>query len=142
MADISASIETLEHRWMRGWIERDRKQLKKLTGRAFRFVVAASKPVLLDRSSLLDAAPDQFSSEGYRFGNVYCRRHGASVIFATQAELEMTLEGRRWNGTFWMQDLWRKGGMSRNWQLVERALSRTEDDERVAGAIRSLQLWR
>ncbi|WP_265563195.1 DUF4440 domain-containing protein [Sphingomicrobium arenosum] len=142
MAEISASIETAEHRWMRGWIERDRKLLKQATARSFRFVVAASKPVLLDRSSLIDAAPDQFGCSGYRFGNIYCRRHGGVALFATQAELEMTLEGRAWSGTFWLQDMWKKSAMSRKWQLTERALSRTEDDERVAGAIRSLQLWR
>lgn len=142
MADITATVETLEHRWMRAWIERDRKLMKKQTAKGFRFVVAASKPVLLDRSSLIDAAPHQFACNGYRFGSIHCRRHGSSVVFATQADLEMTLDGKDWSGTFWLQDLWRKSSMTRRWSLVERSLSRTDDDDRVAIAIRSLQLWR
>ena len=55
---------------------------------------------------------------------------------------QMTLDGKDWSGTFWLQDLWRKSSMTRRWSLVERSLSRTDDDDRVAIAIRSLQLWR
>jgi hypothetical protein len=39
-------------------------------------------------------------------------------------------------------DLWRKGRVRRNWRMVERVLSRPEDNADVPAAIRSLQLWR
>ena len=46
-------------------------------------------------------------------------------------------------GGFWLaRDLWRKGRIRRKWRLVERVLSRTDDDPQVPKAIRSMQLWR
>ena len=140
MADFAASLEALEHQWMRAWSEQDAKALKSMTQRNFRFVLGAEKPVLLDRTSLIDGGAQGFACKGYRFGKIYTRKHGRHGLFATPAEIEMTLAGEVWKGHFWLQDLWTKP-RGRAWQLAERSMARLEPDVAVARALHSLQLW-
>ena len=52
------------------------------------------------------------------------------------------MDGRDWSGQLWVTDLWRKGRLRRRWRMVERVLSRPDDNKDVPGAIRALQLWR
>lgn len=59
------------------------------------------------------------------------RRTAAAVVRASD-----------WSGPLWVTDLWRKGRVRRRWRIVERVLSRVEDEARVPPAIRSMQLWR
>ena len=141
MADIPTLIETLENRWMRAWIGGDLKTLKSLTARNFRLVIGSKPSVLLDAKSWLDAAADRFPCRGYRFGDIYARDLGPVAVFATQLEMEASIDGHDWSGKMWVTDLWKKGGVRRSWRMVERVFSRPEEDEQVPAAIRSLQLW-
>ena len=140
MADFNATIEALEHQWMRAWVESENKKLTAMTSKSFRFVLGGEKPVLLDRASLVRAPKDEFSCRGYRFGKIYTRKHGRMALFATPAELEMTLDGGDWKGSFWLQDLWVKL-RGRGWRMEERSLSRLENDMSVAKSLHALQLW-
>ncbi|MBB3763893.1 nuclear transport factor 2 family protein [Sphingomicrobium lutaoense] len=142
MADFQSSIEAAEHSLMRAWQRGDRRQMKALLHRDFRLVVGARPSQLLDRASWLQSVGETFSNGAYRFDDVYVRRHGKSALFAARAELELNLQGEEWSGLFWLVDLWRKGGLRRNWRLSERILSRPEADEQVPAALRELQLWR
>ena len=142
MADIPTLIETLENRWMRAWIGGDAKTLKSLTSRNFRLVVGSKPSVLLDYKSWIDAATERFPCRAYRFGEIYVRNLGSVTIFATQLEIEASIDGHDWSGRMWVTDLWKKGGVRRSWRMVERVMSRPEDDKDVPAAIRSLQLWR
>ncbi|WP_294120541.1 nuclear transport factor 2 family protein [Sphingomonas sp.] len=142
MADILTLIETLENRWMRAWIGGDAKTLKSLTSRNFRLVVGSKPSVLLDYKSWIDAAAERFPCRAYRFGEIYVRNLGSVTIFATQLEIEASIDGHDWSGRMWVTDLWKKGGVRRSWRMVERVMSRPEDDKDVPAAIRSLQLWR
>ena len=141
MSDIAPILETLEHRWMRAWVGRDRKALKALTSSGFRLVVGSRPSVLLDAKSFLSAAEDRFSCTAYRFGDVYARRHGAVAVFATQLEMTAVLDGHEWPARSWVTDVWRKGTV-RGWRLVERQLSAVEASPDLPGAVKSLQLWR
>lgn len=141
MAELSPTIETLENRWMRAWIGRDVKELKALTAGDFMLVVGSKPAMILDRRSWLEAAGKRWDCSSYRFGDVHVRRLGALATFATQLELKATLDGADWSGRLWVTDLWRKRRIG-GWRLVHRALSRIEDDPKVPGAIKSLQLWR
>ena len=141
MTDISPLIETLENRWMRAWINGDLKTLKSLTSRNFRLVIASKPSVLLDYKSWIDAAANRFPCRAYRFGDIYARSVGSVAIFATQLEIEASIDGHDWSGKMWVTDLWKKGGVRRSWRMVERVFSRPEDDQQVPAAIRSLQLW-
>ena len=140
MADLTSTLEALEHQWMRAWIEQDTKALKAQTARNFRFVLGAERPVLLDRTSLIEAPSQGFACKGYRFGKIYVRKHGRIAIFATPAEIDMKLDHEVWKGQFWMQDLWTKP-RGRGWRLLERNLARLEEDVAVAKALHALQLW-
>lgn len=142
MADILPIIETLENRWMRAWASGDAKALKALTSRKFRMVVGSKPSVLLDASSFLQASTGSFACHGYRFGDIYARQLGSVIVFATQLDLQASIDGHDWSGRMWLTDIWRKGGVRRSWRMVERVLSRPEEDQQVPAAIRELQLWR
>ena len=142
MAEILPTIEMMENRWMRAWVNGDARELKALTSRNFRMVIASKPAAILDASSWLAAAADRYQCNGYRFGDIYARQLGAFAVFATRLELKATLDGHDWNGHFWVTDLWRKSRVRRKWLMVERVLSRPEDKPEVAKAIRSLQLWK
>lgn len=142
MADILPIIETLENRWMRAWVGGDVRTLKGLTSRNFRLVIGSKPSVLLDAKSWLDASGSRFTCRSYRFGDLYARNLGPVSVFATQLDLEANIDGHDWSGRVWVTDLWRKSGIRRSWRMVERVMSRPEEDAQVPAAIRSLQLWR
>lgn len=142
MADIAATIETIEHRWMRAWVRGDVRDLKTVTSRNFRFLIGSTSSAVLDRKSWLEAAASRFTCSAYRFGDIYVRKHGRTAIFATQLEITAEMEGNDWSGQYWITDLWRKSAVRRQWLLEERILSRPESDSEAASAIRALQLWR
>jgi hypothetical protein len=142
MTNLPATIETMERSYMRAWINRDIKALKTLTARNFRMVIAARPSVILDHKSWVDAAATRYLCSSYRFGDIYVRDLGALTIFATRLEIEATMDGHDWSGEYWISDLWRKSKLRRNWRLVERVVSRPEQNPDAAAAIQSLQLWR
>ena len=142
MSDILPVIETLENRWMRAWVGGDARTLKALTSRKFRMVVGSKPSVLLDASSFLQAATGSFQCHSYRFGDIYARNLGGVIVFATQLDLKASIDGHDWSGRMWVTDIWRKSGVRRSWRMVERVLSRPEEDSQVPAAIRELQLWR
>ncbi len=142
MADILPIIETLENRWMRAWVGRDARELKALTSRRFRMVIGSKPCVILDARSWLEAATTRYLCKSYRFGDIYARELGSVAVFATQLDVQTTIDGHDWSGRLWLTDIWRKSGVRRNWQMVERVLSRPEDNPDVPAAIRSLQLWK
>jgi len=142
MGDISASIETLEHRLMRSWIRGDVRELKKLVDRGCIVQFAAQKRVILDRLSWLEAVESDFLCHGYQMGDVYVRRHGPIAVLNARFELDMELRGKPWKGSFWVSDVWKKSRLKRSYLLIERSISRPEAEPEVASKIRSLQLWR
>ena len=142
MADLHPVIETMENRWMRAWITRDIKALKSLTSRNFRLVIGSKPAVILDYKSWIEAAGGRYRCKSYRFGDVYAREVGGVAIFASQLELEATMDGHDWSGQMWVTDLWRKSRVRRKWRLVERIMSRPDERAEVPAAVRSLQLWR
>jgi hypothetical protein len=142
MANLHPLIETMERSYMRAWITGDTKALKALTARNFRMVIAAKPSVILDHKSWVDAAATRYLCSSYRFGDIYVRDLGAMTIFATRLEIEATMDGENWSGEYWITDLWRKSRLRRNWRMVERVVSRPEENPDAAAAIRSLQLWR
>ena len=142
MADLAPAIETMEHRWMRAWVNGDIKELKALTARSFILLTASKPPAILDRTSWLDAAAGRYRCSAYRFGHANVIDQGRTAVFSAPLELEATMDGRDWSGAFFVTDLWRKGRVRRGWKLVHRVVSRANDDPQVPKAIRALQLWR
>lgn len=141
MSDILPIIETLENRWMRAWVSGDARTLKTLTSRKFRLVMGSKPCTILDSKSWLEAATNSFLCHAYRFGDVYARNLGPVTVFATQLDLKASIDGHDWSGRMWVTDIWRKSGVRRSWRMVERVLSRPEEDPQVPAAVRSLQLW-
>lgn len=142
MANALSLVEANENQLMRAWINGDAKLLKAFTSSNFRFLVGSTPSVLLDSKSWLEAAKGRFSCAGYRFGDIYSRRLGPSIIFSTQLELQARLDGEDWSGQFWLTDIWRQGRLRRSWRLAERHLSRLEQNQQVPQLLRSLQLWK
>ena len=142
MDHFAAKIETLEHRWMRAWMERDRNTMKALASRDFIYLLGSSKPVLLDRASWLEAATTRFRCSGYSFGQVYVRKHGSSAVFAAPLTIEARMGGEDWSGTMWVTDLWSRSSVRRKWRLLERVIARPETEPDMPAAIKSMQLWR
>ena len=142
MADLTPVIETMEHRWMRAWVNRDLKALKAVTASNFILLMGSKPPAILDRPSWLEAAGKRYDCSSYRFGDIYVRDLGAAAIFSAPLELKATMDGQDWSGQFWITDFWRKGQVLRSWKMAQRVVSKSDDDAKVAAAIRSLQLWR
>jgi hypothetical protein len=142
MADLLPIIEAMEHRFMRAWVGRDARTLKALTSRHLIFLMGSKPPVILDSRSWLDAATTRYRCTGYRFGDVYVRELGTFALFASQLDLDASMDGNDWSGRLWVTDLWRRGRVRRGWRLVERIVSRIEDKAEAPAAIKSLQLWR
>jgi len=142
MDSFAARIETLEHQYMRAWMQRDRKAMKSLASRDFMFLLGSTRAAILDRPSWLEAAVSRFRCEGYRFGEVYVRRHGTLAVFACQLELEARMGTHEWSGKTWLTDLWTRSRIGRTWRLTERILSRPDSGEAMPNEIRQLQLWR
>ncbi|MFL6754485.1 MAG: nuclear transport factor 2 family protein [Sphingomicrobium sp.] len=142
MSSLTPVIETMEHSWMRAWVNRDAKTLKNLTARDFILLTGSKPPAILDRPSFLEAAAKRWDCSSYRFGDIIVRSVGTVAIFAAPLELKATMDGRDWSGTLFVTDVWRKGRVRRSWKLVQRIVSRPDDKPEVASAIRSLQLWK
>ncbi|MFA9199992.1 MAG: DUF4440 domain-containing protein [Cypionkella sp.] len=142
MDSFASRIEALEHRWMRGWINRDARDMKALAARDLIVLFGAEKSAILDRPSWLDAATSRLRCEGYRFGTVYVRRHGALALFAAPVELEVSLDGQRMMQRAFVTNLWRRSKLRRNWHAVERVLASPREEAELPAAIRSLQHWR
>jgi hypothetical protein len=142
MSDLTPVIETMEHRWMRAWVNRDSKALKGLTASNFILLTASKPPMILDRPSWLEAAASRWDCSSYRFGDIYVRSIGPAALFAASLELKATMDDRDWSGTVFVTDLWRKGRVRRSWKLAQRVVSRPDDSRDLAAGIKSLQLWK
>jgi hypothetical protein len=141
MADLTAQIETMENQYMRAWAQCDLPALKSLTAGNFHLLVGSKPATMLDRPSWLEAATKRFLCNSYRFGDIYVRNLGSTVLFASQLEMKASLDDFDWSGRMWLTDLWRKGRVRRRWRLVERVLSRVEEDRQVPAGIKAMQLW-
>jgi Domain of unknown function (DUF4440) len=142
MADLTATIETLEHRWMRSWVSGDLKSMKGITAKNFILLTGTKPPAILDRPSWIEAAAKRYHCSSYRFGDVMVRDLGGAALFSAPMELKATMDGRDWSGTLFVADIWRKGRVRRGWKLVQRILSSVDERPEVPKAIRSLQLWK
>jgi hypothetical protein len=142
MNDFTSTLEALEHRWMRAWIARDRKDMKSLASRDLIVLFGTQRPTILDRASWLDAAGSRFRCTGYQFGGIYARKTGKNAIFAAPLSLEATIDGTPVLARTFQTSIWRKSAVRRRWHLVERVISGQSDDEQLPAAVRSMQLWR
>ena len=141
MTDLTPVIETLENRLMRAWVQRDAKALKAVTARNFMLLMGATKPMILDARSWIEAATTRYLCSSYRFGDIYFRDLGGVAVFASQLDLQATLDDVDWSGSFWITDVWKKGRIRRGWRLAQRVVSLPDDDPEVPVGIRALQLW-
>src|SRR6476469_1505570 len=106
MDQFAARIETLEHQWMRSWMQRDRNAMKALAARDFIFLLGSARPAILDRASWLEAGTTRFRCTAYRFGEIYVRRHGSTAVFAAPLTIEARMGSDEWSGEAWLTDLW------------------------------------
>lgn len=142
MANLTPVIETMEHRWMRAWVNDDIRALKAITARNFILLTASKPPAILDRPSWLEAAAKRYLCSSYRFGDIYVQEVGGLAVFAAPVDLKATMDGRDWSGTLFVTDIWRKGRVRRGWKLAQRILSMPDERPELAKAIKSLQLWK
>ncbi|ANY20755.1 hypothetical protein A6F68_02255 [Tsuneonella dongtanensis] len=142
MNDFASTIEALEHRWMRAWINRDRKDMKALADRDLVILFGSAHPAILDRASWLDAAETRLRCTGYRYGSIYTRRQGKSAIFAAPIELESTVDGRPVLDNTFVVSIWRRTAVRRRWLLIERVFAGQDTDADLPRDVRSMQLWR
>ena len=142
MANLTPVIETMEHRWMRAWVNDDIRAMKAIMARNFILLTASKPPAILDRPSWLEAAAKRYLCSSYRFGDIYVQEVGGLAVFAAPVDLKATMDGRDWSGTLFVTDIWRKGRVRRGWKLAQRILSTPDERPELAKAIKSLQLWK
>ena len=142
MSRIQAELEVDETRLMRAWMNRDPDEVRAMVARDCLMLFGTQPPALLDRPSFLAGLDRGLVCKGFRFHEASARKYGASAWYSGQIELEMEIGGKEWSGTFLLTDLWRRGTIKRKWQLAERSLAPTADNEKLCDAIRALQLWR
>lgn len=141
MAETAAEIEALALGVMRVWVAGDAKAMKKATARDFMLMAGTCPPQLLDRPSFLAAMERGFACTKFAFREVFVRQHGKAAWLVAGAELELQLGGKVWTGRFLVTGLWRRGSISRNWNLAELSLARLDEADRLADNVRALQLW-
>ncbi len=141
-SDADAEIADLELRVMRGWLAQDTGDLKKLLHRDFTFMLGTLPPEMLDRPSFLAATQRGFVLRKFQMRAMLVRRYGKLAWFAAGGELEIDLGRQQWRGEFLITDLWRRSTFGRSWKLAERSLARIEPDDRLAGAVSKLQMWK
>jgi ketosteroid isomerase-like protein len=141
MTNLTPVIETMEHCWMRAWVNGDVRALKTITAKNFILLTASKPPAILDRPSWLEAAQKRHLASSYRFGDIYVRGFGSVAVFAAPLELKATMDGRDWSRQVFVTDLWRKRRF-RGWKMVQRIISKLDDDPELPKAIKSLQLWK
>jgi hypothetical protein len=98
MPDLTPVIETMEHRWMRAWVNGDIKAFKSITAKNFILLTGSKPPAILDRTSWLEGAANRYLCSSYRFGDIYVRGFGSIAVFAAPLELKATMDGRDWSG--------------------------------------------
>ena len=141
MADLTATIETMEHRWMRAWVNGDMRALKGITAKSFILLTGSKPPAILDRPSWIEAAANRHLASSYRFADIYVRGFGGVAVFSATLELKATLDGRDRSGRLFVTDVWRKRRIG-GWKLVQRVISKPDEDPELPRAIKSLQLWK
>lgn len=127
---------------MRAWVNGDIKTLKAITAKNFILLTGSKPPAILDRPSWLEAAAKRHLATSYRFGDIYVRDIGNVAIFAAPLDLKATMDGRDWSGPAFVTDIWRKGRLRRGWKLVQRIVTRSDENPELPKAVRSLQLWK
>jgi hypothetical protein len=142
MASLTPVIETMEHRWMRAWVNADMRALKAITARNFILLTASKPPSILDRPSWLEATAKRYFCSSYRFGDIYVQDVGGLAVFAAPVDLKATMDGHDWSGTLFITDVWRKGRVRRGWKLAQRIVSKPDDRPELAKLIKALQLWK
>lgn len=142
MPKLTPVIETMENRWMRAWVNREVRELKAITASNFLLLSGSKPPVILDRPSWLEAIDKRYSCSSYRFGDIMVRDLGSVALFAAPLEINAAVDGHDFSGAFWVTDLWRKGRVRRGWKLVQRVMSRGDEDKELRAAIKSMQLWK
>lgn len=142
MDDFAAQIEALEHQFMRSWMNRDRNGMKSLATSDFVFLLGAKTSAMLDRPSWLEAATTRFQCTAYRFKDIYVRRHRKLAVFAARMAIEARIGTEKLEQDVWITDLWQRGRVRRKWKLVERTMSRPDDNPNLPGLIHEMQLWR
>ncbi len=141
MADKTpAIIEEREQRVMHAWMRRDAGEIKRLLARDCIVMFATDPPEILDRPSLITAMERDFRCLGYRLGDNIMRRYDKLVFLNTPVDLELKIGALEWKGRFLMTDMWRKFAFG-GWKLTERTLAPLAEDERLAEAVRRLQMW-
>ena len=75
------------------------------------------------------------------FADIYVRRIGSAALFSATLELKASLDGRDRSGRLFVTDLWRKRRIG-GWKLVQRVISKPDEDRELPKAIKSLQLWK
>lgn len=141
MAATEAEIEALALTMMRAWVAGDGKAMKKVLARDFMMMVGTAPPQLLDRPSLLAAIERGFACGRFAFREVYVRQHGKAAWFVAGAELAFELARQPFDGRFLVSQMWRCGTIG-GWKLADMSLARLDEGERLADAVRALQLWK
>ena len=98
MADITPVIETMEHRWMRAWVNGDMRAMKAITAKNFILLTGSKPPAILDRPSWIEAAANRHLASSYRFADIYVRQFGSVALFSATLELKATLDGHDRSG--------------------------------------------
>jgi hypothetical protein len=131
MADLLPILETMENRWMRAWVGRDARTLKALTSRKFMLLVGSKPCVILDAPSWLDAATTRYLCTSYRFGDFYARDLGSVALFASELEVEATVDGQDWSGPALGDGPVAQDAGPAQLRMIERVISRPEDNPQV-----------
>ena len=142
MNDFTSKIEAVEHRWMRAWISRDDRDMKKLASRELIVLFGGERSSILDRPSWLDASTSRLRCKGYRFGVVYVRRHGGTAVFAAPVEFDVSLDGDTFMSRAFLTNVWQRSRVRRRWTAIERVITDVRAEAELPAAIKSLQHWR
>ena len=111
---------SLENAWMNAWLIKDRVTAEKMLSDEFTLTSSLSTGELMTKDQWI-AALDKYTAHSFYFDKVIARKYGKAVLVKSWYHQEAEVNGKPWNGSFLLTDLWVKNG--KNWQVVSRHAS-------------------
>ena len=119
-SELDKQFLSLENAWMNAWLNNDRATAAKILADEFTLTSSLSTGELMTKDQWLSAL-DKYKARSFHFDKVITRKYGKVVLVKSWYHQEAEVNGKPWNGSFLLTDLWVKKG--KNWQVVSRHAS-------------------
>jgi len=117
----SAEVSRLQRAWMDGWLAGDMHACESLMAPEFRLRSVATDSVVGREEWLEQASSGRIAGTAFEYQEMDVTVLGDTAVTMSQTRQEATIDGRDWNATLHVTDVWiRRDG---SWTVVARHAS-------------------